>query len=135
MNRRQYLQLLSVGLASAAGCTLPWRTTDEPVSPGSVEFRNTTSERAELQLQAWRIDGDGTATVTSTAAPDITVSLTADADSTAVESAVFPEGDWRLHARTGSHETTAVHSIRDLASVSVVLYPDRLRILLSGNNG
>lgn len=133
MQRRQVLHTLPFVLVPTAGCSLPTRPTDQRDSPGSVRFRNTTTEQAELQLQACRIGGEGTATGMPTAAPDITVSLTADAKRKVVESSVFPEGEWKLHGRAGSHEATVIHSIRDLASVAVTLHPDKLQISISGN--
>lgn len=135
MNRRQYLQVISVGLVSGAGCTLPLPQSSEPVEPGSVQFDNRTSEQVDLVLYGWMLDTGRTPTETVSEDSDVTLALTAPAESTVTEPEVFSQGNWRIRARAGGYESTVDFEIRDRAFIDVTLYSDRIRIGMFGNNG
>jgi hypothetical protein len=134
-NRRQYLQVLSLGLATGAGCTFPSSTSEERIEPGSIEFRNTTSERADMELEAWRLDRGRTPTATASVEPQVTSSLSAPAESTVLDPGVFSTWTWRIRVRAGGRESTVEFEIVDPAFVGVTLYTDRVRVGLAGNTG
>lgn len=135
MNRRQYLHTLSLGLVAGAGCVLPSPSPEERIDGGSVEFDNRTSERATLELRGWRLDRGRTPTETVSEEPEVSLSLTAPAESTVLEPAVFPTWTWRIRASAGGYETTVEYEIVHPAFVTVSLDSDGVLVTLAGNNG